>query len=566
MGLSSCLLDISAQDKISVDNHSYTEEYITAIYLETPERALQLLDEAEKENAMPLNIINDLRSMSYRNMFMHKPAFIYARKAYVNDSIQNKDPLHLLKMTTALAEISLLLSEHGNSIRYATEGIQQARKLGDKYAEAKLLFCLGENKRLLSFKGEGYDYFDRAIGLLNDSSAMSLKMLSYFYGVKMGYLIDDSEFQKAFSIGLERERLINKMSLLKEYPSAYIDRQFAYAYTKLAYIAYKLGKYAQAEKYFGNYSSTKSALIPDGEYDAVPYLLLTGRYEDVLKRCKAFRTVLKGQNDTLSLQYISILQREIDANVGLKDFKRVADLRESVIRIVSAMRERDLRDNALQLDAIYRIEEKDRCIAEQGYQLKIRTVLLTSITGILLLILFYLWNIRSHNYIIKAKNKVLVRFINERLAEESGKIANIDEEAFGISEPNEDGEYQGKGEETEEEENKLLFNKLNDAILHDKLYLSPELSREELVRIVRVNNTRFAKMIKDNTGTNLNGYINNLRLKHAVQLLKEHPNYTMKAIAEESGFNSMPTFHTLFKKRTGMTPFEFKNAQKELQI
>lgn len=65
-------------------------------------------------------------------------------------------------------------------------------------------------------------------------------------------------------------------------------------------------------------------------------------------------------------------------------------------------------------------------------------------------------------------------------------------------------------------------------------------------------------MIKENTGTNLNGYINELRLNHAIQLLKEHPEYTLRAIAEASGINSMPTFHNLFKSKTGMTPSEFK--------
>ena len=67
-------------------------------------------------------------------------------------------------------------------------------------------------------------------------------------------------------------------------------------------------------------------------------------------------------------------------------------------------------------------------------------------------------------------------------------------------------------------------------------------------------------MIKENTGTNLNGYINSLRLNHAIQLLKEHPEYTLRAIAELSGINSMPTFHHLFKSGTGMTPSEFKSA------
>ena len=39
--------------------------------------------------------------------------------------------------------------------------------------------------------------------------------------------------------------------------------------------------------------------------------------------------------------------------------------------------------------------------------------------------------------------------------------------------------------------------------------------------MAHMNNTRFAKMIKENTGTNLSGYINELRLNHAIHLLPE---------------------------------------------
>ena len=73
----------------------------------------------------------------------------------------------------------------------------------------------------------------------------------------------------------------------------------------------------------------------------------------------------------------------------------------------------------------------------------------------------------------------------------------------------------------------------------------------------------FVNNANETQANQISGYINNLRLNHAIQLLNEHPNYTMKAIAEDSGFNSMPTFNNLFKKKTGMTPFEFKSAQKE---
>lgn len=42
--------------------------------------------------------------------------------------------------------------------------------------------------------------------------------------------------------------------------------------------------------------------------------------------------------------------------------------------------------------------------------------------------------------------------------------------------------------------------------------------------------------------------------------MKKYPNYTIRAIADESGFNSAPILYNLFKKKTGMTPYEFKKA------
>ena len=120
-------------------------------------------------------------------------------------------------------------------------------------------------------------------------------------------------------------------------------------------------------------------------------------------------------------------------------------------------------------------------------------------------------------------------------------------------------------ESGEEEENKKIFQELNHTVVQKQLYLSPELSREDLAQIVHLNNARFARMIRECTGTNFNGYINGLRINYAIKLMKKYPNYTIRAIADESGFNSAPILYNLFKKKTGMTPYEFKKAQDTLR-
>ena len=139
-----------------------------------PDRTLQLLDEAEANSAMPLNIVDELRSVVYRNMYRNKSALHYARRAYVSDSLSHDDPSHLLRMTVAMTELSHLLSEYKESMRYAVQGVELARELKDIQSECKLLFAWGEQKNAF-LQEEGYQFFDQAIDLLDNSKNKNMR-------------------------------------------------------------------------------------------------------------------------------------------------------------------------------------------------------------------------------------------------------------------------------------------------------------------------------------------------------------------------------------------------------
>ena len=137
---------------------------------------------------------------------------MYARKSYLLDSISQREPKHMLKMTVYLAELSSIMSKYNESMHYALSGIMQAQKLKDREAEARLLFCIGENNWRLSLKDEAYNYFGRTIELLRGSKDMrEMMLLSYYYGAEMGFLMTDSRIDEALALAYEREKLLKKL-------------------------------------------------------------------------------------------------------------------------------------------------------------------------------------------------------------------------------------------------------------------------------------------------------------------------------------------------------------------
>ena len=471
-------------DKTMESDSLYTYKYINGIYMSEPERALNLLEGAESKKTLPLRIINELRSKAYRNMYMTKLAFVYARKSYLLDSISQKDPKHLLKMTVDLAELALLMSDHKESMRYALGGLKLAQKEKDKGAEGKLLFCIGENKWQLSFKEEAYDYFDKAIKQLQGAETkLEMAMLSYFYGMKMDYLLNDSRTEEALEVGLKREKLLKSIARLPEKNEAFLDLQYTYLYAKMSYICYLEGEYEQAEKYYQQYLSTKNAYTPDGQTYGIPYLLKSKQYRKVVDRCQDFKKLMQQQQDTVNLQYISILQKEVKAYLGLKDFEKVAALRESIISITDSVNSKDKQNAALELYAIYKATEQEEYIAEQTFQLRVRNISLAFLGCITFLTLFMLWRIWRHSTIVKYKNKMLAKFINEKLArKEDADELLIEEETEDPVvvpldlEPDEESSEKidlsldevSENHDEEEAENKKIFKDLNRIVVQDQ--------------------------------------------------------------------------------------------------
>ena len=115
----------------------------------------------------------------------------------------------------------------------------------------------------------------------------------------------------------------------------------------------------------------------------------------------------------------------------------------------------------------------------------------------------------------------------------------------------------------ESEKQKVQFDKINDMVVGQRLYLDPYLSLDSLARIANLSSGYLSSLINTYSQSNFSDYINKFRVEQAKNLIenKDFDKYTVVSIGLESGFNSKSTFYKAFRKFTGITPTEYKNNQ-----
>lgn len=98
----------------------------------------------------------------------------------------------------------------------------------------------------------------------------------------------------------------------------------------------------------------------------------------------------------------------------------------------------------------------------------------------------------------------------------------------------------------------------------EKPYLTPALTLEKLASQLRLQPRLLSNIINRHFDCNFFEFINSYRVEEAKRMLvdQHHADKNMLDIMLDVGFNSKATFNTLFKKKAGMTPSEYRKSVK----
>jgi AraC family transcriptional regulator of adaptative response/methylated-DNA-[protein]-cysteine methyltransferase len=111
----------------------------------------------------------------------------------------------------------------------------------------------------------------------------------------------------------------------------------------------------------------------------------------------------------------------------------------------------------------------------------------------------------------------------------------------------------------------INYSRIAEAIEHIKLNFREQPNLDELARKVHLSPFHFQRLFTEWAGTSPKNFLQYTSIEYAKKLLKEN-HATLFDAAYETGLSGTGRLHDLFIKIEGMTPAEYKNGGKNLQI
>ena len=528
-----------------------------------PVASLALLDSIETESSYPQYGIDYLRALAYRTQSKYYMAMHYARHALSNPQIHQDSVLtsytYMLFAESSVA--SFQLAEAANVI---AEGKKYAEQSNDQLLKANMLQVEGELYRKMGILNKSYDCIKEAITLLSSMPESDAGfLLSHCMGYLMAYYINDRNPKEAWKIGLQREELLSRLVSRKDVDAHILDRHKAFFYSKMAYLLCKLGNCKMGKTYANKFYSTKFSSTFMGQLEINDYLLESKDYRSVLLYSKTYLSKMD-KADSLNVIYLRTLYQSAQAYNSLGQYKEAYNAMLRLYDIQSQMRVNIERNQMLDLTDVTKAVSREYELEKASYRMKMQRYVIEGLVGIMIFLLFLFGGLWRALLVIKRKNRKMAELILElddqrnsglsRYARRNSEVGGTDNkvcaEEMGFS-----------GADIVVSEKEGLFLKFDQKVKEQKLYLDYQLTRDDYARLMGVDRSRFASILKLFTsGGNLSVYLNDLRLEYSVGLFRNHPDWPISRVAAESALPSLSTFYRLFKDKYGISPNSFRKT------
>ena len=488
----------------------------------------------------------------YKNMKFSEAYDLYL--ALLDHREVKQDAEKRLTVLRDLCDASDLAGQKNDQMRWLGELLSQAKRTGNNYSQSVALMMMGKRLYYEGQQDDGIAYAEQAVTAmaktdLPDTDHQLHSMLNVLHTLYN----NRHDYEHTLSVDRRNVELTRSGTRWDNSPQLHRQDQRV-ALAKMATTLVKMGLTAEADSTYEAWRAVPYEGHDPRAYFISDYLRERGRYAEAAQVYEQLVQQIRVHGDTLGsmMNFAKWGLAEVLQKSG--HYQRAAGLYVEVLEINDTLKARQARANAQELAALYETHEKEQQL-QQHKTIIIRLGALTVLLAATILAqLFYHRKIRQ-------KNCVMRQAIDEM-------IAYRDEVAFYEGQNDVEGEdmqmknpHQQQDEKEITDPNRELFLTLDHRIESEQLYLNPDLNRDDLCRLIGVGKNQLGNILSNYSGEpNSQVYINRKRIRYAVVLMREHPQWTMASIAENCGMKNTPTFNRIFRQTYGMTPTEYRKA------
>lgn len=591
----------SLPDSLITDDSVY--EYTFSDF----DKAQRIMKELRKRKSLPDYRLDVTEGDLYYNRGFFNKALKFYKRALDNDSVRLNDERFMDQIHRMISLYDYLNNDVAKA-QYVDMLLKKAEQCGNAPMKAVALFNMG---RMLYFQGnknKGYELMKQGAAQMEQTDyRLKYDNLRYHYNTLFMFQLKDQRYEEALASLEALKKVVTFETGEETQIEGLADKEKKTMYAQYATVLLQLGRTAEADEYYRRFL----ALAKENDYDnylIMTYLLDRGMYDEVISLNTDREKKLAAEGDTVTYHMTTVkkflgraYEEKGNYRAAARYYKELSVLRDSI-------KNREQRSTALELAVLYETQEKDLIIQQQKSEVQIRTfwlVLAVSVTVLLGIILCL--GIR-YNRKIRFKNNVLIGNIKELLQYKDKLYQKQDEnlalqeehqqlkeklehalqsqndleqqlasllqpkqpearrvspklEAVDVTAVNIESEKK-PSDEAKENADKALFERIDQLIRNERLFLDPDFSREKLEDYqIYINRNKLTPLMKQYAEASFPTYLNNLRLDYAARLLLENPNYSVGTIAKECGIPASTTFYTLFVKKFKVTPANFRGRK-----
>jgi AraC-like DNA-binding protein len=125
------------------------------------------------------------------------------------------------------------------------------------------------------------------------------------------------------------------------------------------------------------------------------------------------------------------------------------------------------------------------------------------------------------------------------------------------------GKYKKSG--IREEVASKFYKELLIIMEKEKPYLDPKLSLSDLAGKLNISTNQLSQIINQKALVNFHDFVNGYRVEEFIRQAKTNKNFSLLALALDSGFNSKSSFNYIFKKQKGLSPSQYLSKSYPLE-